>query len=167
MKKPYMAMALAAITMLSAACSFQEPNLVTGLPYPSQTVKLEIVNATEMTNDEINEFRSVLIEALKERNIQVHNPSNQTLIVEVTAYNRESQLRRAGKVALSVIPGGPWTNYTTNALDLKVSLKKGDNTVIRFQKFEEIKESARDFNKLRRSMTRRVADEVLGATESS
>lgn len=165
MKNMSAIMMMLTVALISAACSFQEPNLVTGLPYPPQTVKLEIVNAADMSNDEIGEFRNVLVEALKERNIQVHNPSDQTLIVEVTAYNRESDLRRAGKVALTVMMGGPWTNYTTNALDLKVSLKKG-NAVIRFPKFEEIKESARDFNKLRRSMARRVASEVLGAADA-
>ena len=155
-------MALCIVTTFVAACSFQEPSLKTGLPYPEQTVKLEIVNTAGMSQVEEKEFREVLAKALLERNIHLHNPGEKTLIVEVLDFNREGDVRWALKWALESIVPGPWAHFTTNALNVRVSLRQGDS-VVHFTKFNEIEESARDFDKLERSMARRIASEVFMA----
>lgn len=154
--------ALAIAIALTVACSFQEPNLKTGLPYPQQTVKLEIVNSAHMSREEENAFREVLTQALLERNIRIHNPSEKILKVDVVEFRREGDARWALKWMLECMIGGPWAHYTTNALDVKVTLRQGD-TETRFPKFDEIQESARDFDKLERSMARRIASEVFMA----
>lgn len=162
--KPGIAISIALAMMMTftAACSFQEPNLKTGLPYPEQTVTLEIVNTAGMSQEEEMKFREVLAQALLERNIQVQGPGEKTLTVEVIDFNREGGTRWALKWALEFMMGGPWAHYTTNALNVKVSLRRLDS-VVQFTKFNEIEESARDFDKLERSMVRRIASEVLMA----
>lgn len=155
-------MALAILTTFAAACSFQEPNLKTGLSYPEQTVALAIVNTAGMSQEEEAEFRGVVAQALLERNIRIHNPGEKTLTVEVLAFNREWAIRWALKWVLECAIGGPWAHYTTNALNVQVSLRQHDS-VVQFTKFNEIEESARDFDKLERSIARRIASEVLMA----
>ena len=155
--------ALAMVMTCTAACSFQEPNLKTGLSYPEQTVTLKIVNTAGMSQVEEAAFREVLAQAILERNIQVQNPGEKTLTVEVLDFNREGDVRWALKWALEFTFPGGWVHYTTNALNVKVSLHQRDS-VVQFTKFNEIEESARDFGKLERSMARRIASEVLMAT---
>ncbi|OQW45185.1 MAG: hypothetical protein A4C66_07280 [Nitrospira sp. HN-bin3] len=154
--------ALAIAAAFSAACTFQEPNLKTALPYPEQTVKLEIVNTAQMSEAEESALRGVLIQALQERNIRIHNPGEKTLTVEVVDFHREGNLRWTLKWMLECMIGGPWAHYTTNALNVKVTLRQ-EGSETRFTKFDEIEESARDFDKLERSIARRIASEVFMA----
>lgn len=151
------------VILFFSACNYTpDKRAWTDIAYPAQAVRLEIENKANMNNDEIRGTEEVLIRALHDLHIDVHQTADRKLLVEIVKYNEQSAVITTLRWISSVV-GLPLAHYTSNVFDLRARLVKEDGTVVEFTKLAEISESGREFKYLQENMARRVAYAVLTA----
>ena len=125
-------------------------------PYAKyKALNLEVIAPEEADKEELKSFRELIISALQKRGIgaDIESPK---LIVEILAFYKESKFFRKGITGLGWIPG-PFAQYTSNAIEVKVSIKDREETV-EFREFQKYKESIHNWEDLKRTVANRIAD---------
>lgn len=139
-------------------CSWNpQPRNWPDLHYPPQVIGLEIKTNASMSNEQAQQFQEAIVKALKDRNIAVDSKVPRRLMVEVVNYNVQSVFRAV------ITTGGPWARYTSNTLDLKVTLVTQTGERIDIPRFSAMRESDHVFQYLLESMARQIADVAFTA----
>lgn len=126
-------------------------------PYTKyKALNLKIVAPDSVDREELKSFRELIILALQKRGIAVVDTNDPTLIVEVINFNKDSKFLR---YALTLTIGGPFTQFTSNAIELRVSIKDGEK-VIELKEFQEFQEKIKDWEDLKKTVANRIADAV-------
>lgn len=125
-----------------------------------KTLNLEIISPDGVDKKELKSFREATTSALQKRGISVVDVGSPKLIVEILNFNKDSKFFR---YALTSTVGGPFTQYTSNAIEVKVSIKDKEKTIEEFKEFQEYKESIHDWEDLKRTVANRIADAVYFA----
>jgi len=129
-------------------------------PYTKyKALNLEVVNPDSVDKEELESFRELIILALQKRGISVVDTDNPKLIVEVLNFNKDSKFLR---YALTLTIGGPFTQYTSNTIEVKVSIKDRER-IIELKEFQEYKEKIKDWEDLKKTVANRIADAVYFA----
>lgn len=129
-------------------------------PYAKyKSLNLELISPEDANKDELKSFRELIVLALQKRGIGVVDTDNPKLIVEVLNFNKDSKFF---KYALTLTVGGPFTQYTSNAIEVKVSIKEKEK-IVELKEFQEFKESIHNWEDLKRTVANRIADAVYFA----
>jgi hypothetical protein len=110
---------------------------------------------------ELDDFDRLIRLELKRRGIQVEPLSGRPMLrVEVRNLNAESQATVQLRKQLTFWVGGPWSNLTTNDLEVHSRMESDGRIIDRFHTFCE---TMKDWEALKASVARRVADAVYYA----
>ena len=135
-------------------------------PYAKyKEINLEIISPKDTDQEELKNFKDLIVSALQKRGISVVDSERQKLIVEILSFYKESKFLkflRKGITGLGLIPG-PFAQYTSNAIEAKVSIKKGKEKAVEFKEFQDYKESIHNWEDLKRTVANRIADAVYFA----
>jgi hypothetical protein len=131
-------------------------------PYTKyKTLNINIISSDDINKKELNSFKELIILALQKRGISVVNAESPKLIVEILNFNKDNN--KFSKRALTVIVGIPFTHYTSNAIEVKVSIKDKERTIEKFKEFQEFKENMHNWEDLKQAVANRIADAVYFA----
>jgi len=125
-----------------------------------KALNLDIVSSDDIDKKELNSFKELIILALQKRGISVANIESPKLVVEILNFNKDNKIFR---YAFTLIVGIPLTNYTSNAIEVKVSIKDKEKTIEEFKEFQEFKESIHNWEDLKRTVANRITDSVYFA----
>lgn len=125
-----------------------------------KALNLDIVCSDDIDKKELNSFKELIILALQKRGISVANIESPKLVVEILNFNKDNKIFR---YAFTLIVGIPLTNYTSNAIEVKVSIKDKEKTIEEFKEFQEFKESIHNWEDLKRTVANRITDAVYFA----
>jgi len=164
MKKLVLIGTLVIMLLLLAGCGSTYKHIEVEYPISQyakyKTLNLEIISPDGVDKKELKSFRETITSALQKRGISVVNVESPKLIVEILNFNKDSKFFR---YALTLTVGGPFTQYTSNAIEVKVSIKDKEKTIEEFKEFQEFKESIHNWEDLKRTVANRIADAVYFA----
>ncbi|MBU4319476.1 MAG: hypothetical protein Q8N12_03120 [Thermodesulfovibrionales bacterium] len=129
-------------------------------PYTKyKALNLELISHDDADKEELKSFRELIISALQKRGIVVVNDvKSPKLIVEVAKFNKDA----ISSFVRDWVLGPPFGFKTTNLIDIKVFIKDQAATT-EFKKFQEYKESVRNWEDLKRTVANSIADAVYFA----
>lgn len=123
-------------------------------------MNLEIIATEDADKDELKSFRELIISALQKKGIIVVNGvKSPKLIVEVAKFNKDA----ISSFVRDWVLGPPFAAHTSNAIEVKVSIKEKEKIVEEFKQFQEFKEKIRDWADLKRTVANQIADAVYFA----
>ena len=135
-------------------------------PYAKyKTLNLEIIGSEEMDKKEVESFKETIVSALRKRGIvTANNKEFPVLTIEILGFSKDSKtMKTAGTVLIWLFtPAPPLTAYTSNTIEVRVSIKNKGETV-EFKEFQEFKESIKDWEDLKRTVANRIADALYFA----
>lgn len=136
-------------------------------PYTKyKELKLEVISPAKVNKEEVKSFRELIISALQKRGIIIVADNKEfVLIVEIQKFHKGSRAARTIGTALLwiiMIPTPPLDLYTSNAIELKVSIKDKEG-ILEFKEFQEFKEKIKDWEDLKKTVANRIADAVYFA----
>ena len=123
---------------------------------------LEINSPKGIDQKELENFRELIILQLGERGFVIVPDAERQLLVKVVKFNKESEALKAARKRKTLIEGGPWTQYTSNALVVRLFLKEQEKTT-EFGEFQEYKENTKEWEDMKRLVARRITDAVYFA----
>lgn len=131
-------------------------------PYAKyKELNLEITSPEDADKDELKSFEELIGSALQKRGIKLREGNESPkLSVEIINFNKDSKILR---FALTLAIGVPFTQYTSNAIELKVSIKNKEKVIEEFHEFQEFQESIKDWEDLKKTVANRMADAVYFA----
>lgn len=158
--------------VLSAGCGGTYKHIEVEYPISPYTkykaLNLEIISPEGTDKDDLKSFKELIISTLQKKGgiTIVGDKKFPVLTVEVVKFFKDSRVaRNIGTVALwMLVPAPPLDLYTSNAIEVKVSIKGNKGEILNeFKEFEEFKEKIKDWEDLRRTVANRIADAVYFA----
>jgi hypothetical protein len=128
------------------------------VPKEHSQLALEIISPEKADKKEIENFRELIISALRKRGIGVVNDVNKPVLTVKIVEFRKDILDKNARDFL----GPPFGYKTTNLINIHLFLKDKAET-IEFPEFKEFKESIRDWGDMKVALANRIADAVYFA----
>jgi len=127
-----------------------------------EIISPEAVKGADVYKEELKSFKELIVSALQRRGVVVVDDREQpTLAIEILKFSKDSKTEKVVATAVMwvFIPGPNLALYTSNTIEVKVSIKEKEKTV-EFKEFEEYKEKIKDWKDLKKTVANRIADAV-------
>lgn len=153
--------AMLALTLLSGCFYTADQRAWPDIDYRPRTLQLDIVNAANLSAEEVAQIREIFVKKLNDVRVTVNETSTTKLTVKVVKHNEQWGVVSAARWIVEIAGLPPTAHFTSNAFDLEGHLDMGEGQKVTFTDLPKTAESGRSFPLLLERMVRQVAGDVL------